>query len=134
MSKSKKSKRGGSSEPEPDEIYDFPLLQEAAGKVAQEALARVLEGQRFHPAKVAEWTDLVCQETLAGLRGLSRGLKFAVSCLVFQKGAEGEGVAEAAPLATTVCGHWDPARDGALSLRWENASIGCLLVVSGYAL
>mmetsp|Transcript_29947 Transcript_29947/g.39373 ORF Transcript_29947/g.39373 Transcript_29947/m.39373 type:complete len:121 (-) Transcript_29947:132-494(-) len=112
------------------DIYDFPQLQDAAGGVAQRALTNVLEGRRFQSAKLNEWTDQITQECITELRKLSCAFKFAVSCLIFQKETEDGGGA----LTSSVAAYWDPKTDGAFSLRWENDSISCLLVISGYAL
>uniref|UniRef100_A0A7S2UUF8 Dynein light chain Tctex-type 1 n=1 Tax=Fibrocapsa japonica TaxID=94617 RepID=A0A7S2UUF8_9STRA len=110
-----------------EHVYDFPQLQEMAAEVAQRALTSVLEGKRFQTTKLAEWTDLVTQECLAGLARLSRNFKYTVSCLLFEK-------EQGAQMTSAVTAYWDPRTDGSFTLRWENDSMSCVLVISGYAL
>jgi dynein light chain Tctex-type 1 len=87
---------------------------------------RVLGGCGFDPSHVSEWCDEIGAQTVAALAASHPGYRFAATTTIVQRG-KGAGVSTASAAA------FDPATDGALAVRYENASLHCFVSVVGLA-
>jgi len=99
--------------------------QEQARKATAEVVERVLGGCGFDPSHASEWCDEVGAQTVAALAASHPGYRFAATTTIVQRGKVGFSTASAAA--------FDPATDGALTVRYENQSLRCFVSVVGLA-
>ncbi|TYZ69202.1 hypothetical protein PybrP1_001760 [[Pythium] brassicae (nom. inval.)] len=109
--------------------YEFRKIQDEVKKIAQEVPEQILGGRSYHAADVHQWTadvSALCLKNLKGVANGSAGFKYIVNCMVLQKRNAGFH-------ANSTC-FWDAARDGSVAVRWENATMTCVLTVYGISL
>ncbi|GAB9464653.1 hypothetical protein Gpo141_00002081 [Globisporangium polare] len=104
--------------------YEFHTIQDEVKKVAQEVPEHVLSGHSYHAADVHQWTSDIsslCLKNLKNVANGSAGFKYIVNCMILQKRNAG--------FHTNSACFWDAARDGSVAIRWENATMTCVLTV-----
>ncbi|KAF1784329.1 Tctex-1 [Phytophthora cactorum] len=99
---------------------------------------KILSGHSYHAADVHQWTTDISSQCLKELKGVangSAGFKYivrtqanespcwaaTVNCTILQKRNAG--------YHTNSSCFWDAERDGSVSIRWENATMTCVLTV-----
>ncbi len=96
-------------------------------EVIAEASERVLKGQEYAHARVAEWSARIAEQVLAAARAREPHRKLLVSVTITQRSAHGGG------LHCSLACHWDAAHDGLCSYRWESAALVALTYVFAVA-
>ncbi|XP_049862235.1 dynein light chain Tctex-type 1-like [Schistocerca gregaria] len=94
--------------------------------IVQDAIEFSIGGCTFQECKLRKWSTDIFEACLAGLLRLRRPYKYAVTCCIVPRAA---GVALHADSAC----YWDTAVDGSCTVRWENASLYCIVSVFGMA-
>eukprot|EP00752_Nemacystus_decipiens_P011327 g10065.t1 len=108
-------------------VWHYTDLAEEVVSIAQEAVGQVLEGKRYSQGEVAGWTDTITSHCISGLTNLCENFKFGVCCLVVER-------AETRPSAqvhSTTAAFWDTRADGASTVRWENDTMACVIILFG---
>ncbi|KAG7391289.1 Dynein light chain Tctex-type [Phytophthora pseudosyringae] len=109
---------------QPSKRYEFHQIQDEVKKITQEIPEKVLAGHSYHAADVHQWTTDISSQCLKELKGVangSAGFKYIVNCTILQKRNAG--------YHTNSSCFWDAERDGSVSIRWENATMTCVLTV-----
>ncbi|KAG6961968.1 hypothetical protein JG687_00007405 [Phytophthora cactorum] len=104
--------------------YEFHQIQDEVKKITQEIPEKILSGHSYHAADVHQWTTDISSQCLKELKGVangSAGFKYIVNCTILQKRNAG--------YHTNSSCFWDAERDGSVSIRWENATMTCVLTV-----
>jgi dynein light chain Tctex-type 1 len=101
------------------------LTEEATARV-QNIAAQTLESKRYSPGKVGEWIDVINSQSIESLKKLSPNFKYITSCIIHQRTGAG--------LHYNCISHWDAKHDGACTIKYENDSLTCIVVVFGMAL
>lgn len=101
------------------------LTEEATGRI-QSVAAQILENKRYAPSKVGEWIDLINGQIVDNLKKLSPNFKYISSCVIHQRTGAG--------LHYNCISHWDAKHDAVCTVKYENDSMTCIVVVFGIAL
>ncbi|CAM9688572.1 unnamed protein product, partial [Hapterophycus canaliculatus] len=80
--------------------------------------------------QVAEWTDTITSRCVAGLTKMCQNFKFGVSCLLIER----PEFRASAQLHSTTAAFWDARADGASTIRWENDTMACVILLFGVAI
>ncbi len=108
------------------EVISFLDLQEEVISRVTSLTSQCLESKRYSPGKVSEWIELINNQTVDSLKKLSPNFKYVVSCLIHQRTGAG--------LHYNCVSHWDPKHDAACTIKYENDSMTCIVVVFGISL
>lgn len=84
-------------------------------------MGEVLESRTYSSTEGQNWAAEVSERTALALKDLSNSFKYAVTCILLQKGETGLHV-------SSTC-FWDSNTDGSFSIRWENATMHCIVNV-----
>lgn len=95
--------------------------KDQAEATTQQIVAELLESRTYSTAEAQNWAAEVTERTAAMLKDLSSGFKYAVTCILLQKG-------EASLHVSSTC-LWDSTADGSFAIRWENATMHCVVNV-----
>ncbi|CCI46971.1 unnamed protein product [Albugo candida] len=107
-----------------DGVYCFTEIQSEAKKIGTEVIHEVLDTVSYHAVDVHQWTAEITKKCLKELKNIANGaagFKFIVNCAILQKRNTGFH-------QTTSC-FWDAKRDGSVVVRWENATMACILTI-----
>ncbi|CAM9205801.1 unnamed protein product, partial [Scytosiphon promiscuus] len=77
--------------------------------------------------QVSEWTDAITSRCIARLTKLCQNFKFVVSCLLVER----PELRPSAQLHSTTTAFWDARADGASTVRWENETMSCVILLFG---
>ena len=108
------------------ETIAFNELQEEVGNKIQQITSQVLEGKRYSPGKVGEWIEVINNQIIDNLKKISPNFKYLSNCLIHQKTGAG--------LHYNCISHWDTKHDGVCTIKYENESMTCIVVVFGMSL
>ena len=95
--------------------------KDQAQSSAQRLLNDLLEPKAYNQGEVQNWTAEVSEKVALSLKDISSGFKYAVTCVIMQKGEAGLHI-------SSTC-FWDSSTDGSFSIKWENATMHCILNV-----
>lgn len=85
-----------------------------------------LEKRSFNSSEAQTWSNLICESMLKYLTDTSADFKFMVNCMILQKKSDA-----AAGLSMSGSCYWESDLDGNLVVKYETASIICILNVYG---
>lgn len=108
------------------EIVCYNELQEDISIKIQTITSQILEGKRYSPSKVGEWIDMINNQIIELLKKLSPNFKYLSNCIIHQKTGAG--------LHYNCISHWDSKHDGVTTIKYENDSLTCIVVVFGLSL
>mmetsp|Transcript_1856 Transcript_1856/g.5292 ORF Transcript_1856/g.5292 Transcript_1856/m.5292 type:complete len:115 (-) Transcript_1856:74-418(-) len=110
--------------PKDDDITTFSKLKEEVNLALPQCIERVL-GQvaEYHPKHVEEWSESVGQEVLKKLQEINGNFKYIVTTSIMEKKGAG--------FHTSSAVFWDSDTDGAVSYRWENKAMICIVQTCG---
>ena len=97
------------------------MQKDQAQSAAQRFLTDILEAKTYSQGEVQNWTAEVSEKVALALKDLSSNFKYAVTCVIMQKGEAGLHI-------SSTC-FWDSSTDGSFSIKWENATMHCILNV-----
>ena len=110
-----------------------PRARPAAAKIcdgvndtAYRTVAGILEGKEYAAEKAPRWSQEIGEATVEALQAGNGNFKYIVSCTLSQKVGGG--------LHFSSTTYWDQSKDGSATVRWENDSLTCILIVYGVAL
>mmetsp|Transcript_16057 Transcript_16057/g.48391 ORF Transcript_16057/g.48391 Transcript_16057/m.48391 type:complete len:115 (-) Transcript_16057:56-400(-) len=110
--------------PKEDEETSFPKLKEEVTLQLPQLIERVLgKVPEYHAKQVEEWNEMIGQAVLEKLQETSGNFKYIVNTSIMEKKGAG--------LHTSSATFWDPETDGAVSYRWENKAMVCIVQVWG---
>mmetsp|Transcript_3540 Transcript_3540/g.10133 ORF Transcript_3540/g.10133 Transcript_3540/m.10133 type:complete len:116 (+) Transcript_3540:124-471(+) len=110
-----------------DDVTAFAKLKEEVNLQLPQCIERVLgKVSEYHPKHVDEWTECIGQEVLKKLQDLCGNFKYIVNTTVMEKKGAG--------LHTSSAVFWDADADGAVSYRWENKAMVCIVSAYGVGL
>ena len=95
--------------------------KEQAQSVSQRLITDLLESKTYNQSEVQNWTAEVSEKVALQLKDISSSFKYAVTCVIMQKGEAGLHI-------SSTC-FWDSSTDGSFSIKWENATMHCILNV-----
>lgn len=95
--------------------------KDQAQSSSQRLLTELLESKTYNQSEVQNWTAEVSEKVALGLKDISSNFKYAVTCVIMQKGEAGLHI-------SSTC-FWDSSTDGSFSIKWENATMHCILNV-----
>jgi len=84
-------------------------------------ISALIEARVYDPTQVQVWTAEISESVVLALRTINTGYKYAVTCVVMQKGEAGLHIG-------STC-FWDQVKDGSFSVRLENATMHCIVNV-----
>ena len=99
----------------------IPSQKDQCQSASQRLLSDLLESKTYNQSEVQNWTAEVSEKVALALKDISSNFKYAVTCVVMQKGEAGLHI-------SSTC-FWDSSTDGSFSIKWENASMHCILNV-----
>ena len=99
------------------------FVDEEAAAIVKEAMRVTLENRHFQEKKLKEWMSEVTERTLSELARLAKPFKYVVTCLITQKSGAGLHMSNAF--------RWHPSTDGTCTVKWENESMYCAVIVDG---
>ncbi len=108
------------------ECLIFSELHDEITSKAHNVMSSVLENKSYNPAKVPEWIDGINMNCVDYLRKASPNFKYIVNCFIQQKVGAG--------LHFDTITHWDSKHDGAVTSKFENESLICVIVIFGLSL
>mmetsp|Transcript_9031 Transcript_9031/g.13573 ORF Transcript_9031/g.13573 Transcript_9031/m.13573 type:complete len:111 (-) Transcript_9031:216-548(-) len=108
-----------------DVIAFNDLHDEISGRI-QNLASQVLRDQRYSAGKVAEWIDSINNSCVDNLKKLSPNFKYVVSSIVQQKVGAG--------LHYSAVSLWDAKHDGSVTVKFENETMTCIVVVFGLSI
>uniref|UniRef100_A0A5S6Q5T7 Dynein light chain n=1 Tax=Trichuris muris TaxID=70415 RepID=A0A5S6Q5T7_TRIMR len=92
---------------------------------AKEQIELVLSMQSYSHENAALWNRMIVSNIIAQLGKFNAPYKFMVTCVIMQKGGAGLHVASGS--------FWDTASDVAVSVRWENKFVNCVVEIFAVA-
>lgn len=95
-------------------------------QIIQESVENTLGAASYQNNKVNQWTSSVVEQCLNQLTKLGKPFKYIVNCLIMQKTGAG--------LHTASSCYWDNSTDGSCTIRWENKTMYCIVIVYGLAI
>jgi len=107
------------------DVFEFGEIRKSAHEVVNAIVASSLKGKTYDQYSVNDWSDLITQKVVDGLRGLSPNFKYVASCMLVQ--AKGAG------LHGCTLAHWDGRDDGGVEVRWSNRTIVAYVTAFGLA-
>mmetsp|Transcript_39846 Transcript_39846/g.70053 ORF Transcript_39846/g.70053 Transcript_39846/m.70053 type:complete len:114 (-) Transcript_39846:72-413(-) len=107
-----------------DEVVSFPKIKEEAQICIPQCIDRVLgKIVAYHPKNVEEWNEAIGQGVLEKLQELSNNFKYLVNVIIVEKRGGG--------IHTSSAVFWDTETDGAVTYRWENKAMVCVVQAFG---
>mmetsp|Transcript_1974 Transcript_1974/g.2706 ORF Transcript_1974/g.2706 Transcript_1974/m.2706 type:complete len:114 (-) Transcript_1974:209-550(-) len=104
-----------------EESQAFHQIKEEAQNKLNEVVEDVLRTAEYNAASVPEWTSIICQQSINTLTSISKTFKYTATCFIIQKTDGG--------VTMNTASFWDPDMDGHCSIRWENSSLLCYVLV-----
>ncbi|KAI4472074.1 t-complex-associated-testis-expressed 1/ dynein light chain [Holotrichia oblita] len=101
------------------------VAEEVSG-IVNRTVETVIGDSTYQSDKANEWAHTVSQQCLDALMGSQRTYKYIVSCVIMEKSSAG--------LHTSNCCYWNDVTDGTTTVKWENASMHCVVTVFGLAI
>lgn len=103
----------------------FNSLSDRICPLVNSKVAALLETKEFSDQEVPEWTTTLSQEVTDSLKELDPDFKYCVNCVIIQKGERG--------LFLSSANFSDPNTDGNLTIKWENKTLVCVMIIFGIA-
>jgi len=101
----------------------FTSLSEQVQLEVRNTIDKVLVKAVYDAAEVPSWVDTIATGVLERLQAINDNFKYIVSVIILQRTSAGFHL-------FSIC-YWDQQSDGAVTVRWENKTLNC--VVSVYA-
>mmetsp|Transcript_12230 Transcript_12230/g.28501 ORF Transcript_12230/g.28501 Transcript_12230/m.28501 type:complete len:117 (-) Transcript_12230:107-457(-) len=110
-----------------DETTSFSKLKDEVNLSIPQCIEKVLgKVTAYHPKSVDEWSETIGQSVLEKLQEISNNFKYIVHTTIVEKRGAG--------LHTSAATFWNPETDGAISFRWENKALVCIVQAFGIGL
>jgi len=101
----------------------FSALKESITELTNKEIGSYLNTKEYDQDSVQEWTSTLSENLIRELKSLSSNFKFCVTVMILQKGDAGMHM-------SSTC-YWDCNQDGSASIKWENASMYCIVMIFG---
>mmetsp|Transcript_15340 Transcript_15340/g.30178 ORF Transcript_15340/g.30178 Transcript_15340/m.30178 type:complete len:115 (+) Transcript_15340:120-464(+) len=107
-----------------DNETNFNKIKDEVGRQLPSIIERVLgKVTEWNAKQVTEWTENLEQAVLEKLLDFSNNFKFIVNVNILEKKGAG--------FHTSNATFWDGETDGAVSFRWENKALVCVVSAFG---
>eukprot|EP01066_Platyproteum_vivax_P001191 Platyproteum_vivax@DN11388_c0_g1_i1.p1 len=104
--------------PQPESV-SFNTLKADVDKVIKQCVDYHLGSASYNPKDVQNWVDRLSNDVIERLQDMNDSFKYIVSVAILQKNGAG--------YHTSVSCYWETATDGAVTYKWENNSMHCII-------
>ncbi|CAE8729737.1 unnamed protein product [Polarella glacialis] len=110
--------------PKEDDVTQFGRIKDEVNVRLPQCIEQVLgQVKEYNAKQVDEWSEQLGQGVLEKLQELSGNFKYIVNISLMEKKGAG--------FHTSSAVFWDPESDAAVSYRWENKALVCVVQVFG---
>eukprot|EP01017_Pseudomicrothorax_dubius_P014524 TRINITY_DN1692_c0_g1_i1.p1 TRINITY_DN1692_c0_g1~~TRINITY_DN1692_c0_g1_i1.p1 ORF type:complete len:111 (-),score=18.35 TRINITY_DN1692_c0_g1_i1:103-435(-) len=109
-----------------DADVPFSSLRDTVTPELQKIVAKHLEKKVYTSRDAQNWTNLISEDVIKYMTGVSSNFKYVVTTIILQKSDSGLNV-------SSTC-FWNSAIDGTLSVKWENQSMISIVNLFGIGL
>ncbi|CAG9335732.1 unnamed protein product [Blepharisma stoltei] len=104
----------------------FAQLKEEAERLVNRLVDESLAEVPYQEDKVESWCSNIPQSIIRNLHEFNKGFKFCATCVITRKNSSSLHI-------NSTC-LWNPSLDGFIVVKWENATMHCIINVFAIAL
>ena len=110
----------------PKDSVLFSQIREEINQIGEKTAERHLDGRVYSAADVQSFTTKISEEVVRELQIFNNNFKYTVVCTIMQKGDSGLHMSSSC--------FWNTGTDGSLAVRFDNASLVCVINIFALAL
>mmetsp|Transcript_54873 Transcript_54873/g.80067 ORF Transcript_54873/g.80067 Transcript_54873/m.80067 type:complete len:114 (-) Transcript_54873:126-467(-) len=102
-------------------VQPFSTIREEIQAKINQAIDEILRSAEFNSGAVSNWSAEISQKSIETATAVSKCFKYTATCFITQKTDGGMSFSSAT--------FWDTEMDGQCSVRWENTSLLCYVLL-----